>query len=254
MSYQNNNGGGQRPPRKLTILDDFRMRLVGPVAPGGERAATLSMTVKKNRPVIVVKTNIPGDKQFGQIAGEFDVVNFETFLHFLENAAEQIQPGQRAQCKISDFPFQQGGRSKEMKLSSTVFVGREQDGTVYIAVVSWDQSRAVIKFPVRPSQFHSWIGPDGQPFTEASISQIHAKSYARIVGRIISAVLHSEFEAPPPRPQNGGGGGGYGGGGGGGYGGGGGGQGGGYQQNGGGGGGQSNSNADAGLGGSEWPM
>jgi len=248
MSY--NQQGGQRPPRKLTILDDFRMRLVGPVANGGERPVTLVCTVKKNRPVIVVKTNVPGDKQFGQIQAEWpDAMSFEMFLEELENA-DKIEATKRTAGKISDFPFQQGGRSKELKLAATAFVGREQDGTVYIAVVSWDQSRPVVKIPVRPSQYMNWIGPDGQPLSAEAASLRFARAYARTVRGIMHQVLINEYEPPAPRPQNGGGGGGYGGGGGGGgY------QnqnrGGGQQQSGGGGGG---GNSDAGLGGDEWPM
>lgn len=254
MSY--NQQGGNRPQRKLTILDDFRMRLVGPVANGGERPTTLVCTAKKNRPVIVVKTNIPGDKQFGQIQAEWpDAHSFDAFLDDLENA-DKIEPGKRIASRISDYPFQQGGRSKELKLSATAYVGREADGTVYIAVVSWDQSRATIKFPVRPSQFLNWIDQDGQPMNEAKASVRFARSYARTVRNIMTQVLIAEYEPPAPRPQNGGGGGGYGGGnGGGGYQnnrGNGGGGGGGYQ-GGNSGGGQSNS--DAGLGGGdEWPI
>lgn len=236
---------GNRPQRRLTILDDFRMRLVGPTANGGERPAVFNITVKKNRPVLVVKTNIPGDKQFGQIPGEFDPVNFEMFLETLRNI-ERIEPGKRVACRISDYPFQQGGRSKELKLASTVFVGREADGTGYVAVVHWDQSRAVLKFPLVPSQFHSWIGEDGQPFTPALISMRFAPAYANTVGRIISNVLHSEYEAPAPRPQNGGGNGGYGGGnqGGGGY----------NNNSNGGGGNNQSSGGDFSSGGDAWPM
>lgn len=239
---------GNRPQRRLTILDDFRMRLVGPTANGGERPAVFNITVKKNRPVLVVKTNIPGDKQFGQIPGEFDPVNFEMFLDKLRNI-EKIAPGAREAVRISDFPFQQGGRSKELKLAATVYVGREQDGTAYVAVVHWDQSRAILKFPLVPSQFHSWIKSDGQPYTPAEVSLIFAPSYANMVGRIVSQVLHTEYEPPAPR-QNNGGGGNYGGGG----------NNGGGNYGGGGGGGQQNSNsgggnADAGFGGgNDWPM
>jgi hypothetical protein len=255
MSYGNNNGGGQRPPRKLTILDDFRMRLVGPVASGGERPATFSIKVIKNRPVLEVKTNVAGDKQFGQIRGEFgDIIEFETFLGWLETAVT-AEPGWKQSMRFLDYPFQQGGRSKELKLSVTAIVGKEQDGTVYIGVVSWDQSRPVIKFPVRPSQYHQYIKGNGERFSEAEASITYAPAYARLLRNLVPLALVAEYTPPEPRPQQGGGG--YGGGnGGGGYGGGGGGNGG-YQnqnQNRNQGGGQSNPEAIGMSDTSDWPM
>ncbi len=256
MSYGNNNGGGgNRPPRKLTILDDFRMRLVGPVANGGERPATFSVKVIKNRPVLEVKTNVGGDKNFGQIRGEFgDIIEFETFLGWLE-MAPTMQPGEKYSMRILDFPFQQGGRSKELKLAATVIVGKEQDGTIYLGLVSWEQSRPVIKFPVRPSQYHQYLKGNGERFSEAEASVTYAPAYARTLRNLIGPNLTVEYTPPEPRPQNGGGGGGgYGGGGQGG---------GGYQQrnNGGGGGYQNGGNQGGGnsapaddLGTNDWPM
>lgn len=205
-----NNFQGNRAPRQLTILDDFRMRLVGPVANGGERPSNFSVKVVKNRPVLEVRTNVPNDKNYGRITADLDPISFETFLGWLETIGDK-EPGHKDALKVSDYPFTQQGRSKELKLQSTVIVGKENDGTVYLGVVSWDSNRPVIKFPVRPSQFHKYVKADGSPWEEAEISQVYARSYARLLRQLVYNVLQATYTPPEPRGggNQGGGGGGY---------------------------------------------
>lgn len=197
----NYQGQGNRPQRKLTLLDDFRMRLVGNrIDDSSERPPGWSVKVIKNRPVIEVKTNVASDqaKQYGTIKAELDPLTFEEFCNTLERIAAGGQDKAVIQCH--DYPYTAQGRSKELKLQSSIIVGKEQDGTVYVGLVSWDNSRPVIKFPVRPSQYNRYLKSDGSRVDEAEMSQRTAASYARMIRQLVYQVLVNEY-VPAERPQ-----------------------------------------------------
>lgn len=211
MSNYNQQGQGNRPAFKPSILNEFRMRLVGPVLNGAERAAGLTFRVKRNRPVITVMTNLPNDKNRGIIEAELDNPSFEVFLDMLEKAGT-LEPGTKQGIKCLDYPFTQGGRSRELKPQAQVIVGREQDGTVFIAVVSWDSTRPVIRFPVRPSLFQQFIKSDGSIMDEPTASLLYAPAWSRVLRNLVFGLLRTEYVHPErrtPAGQGGGGSGGY---------------------------------------------
>lgn len=203
MSYQNNGDGGARPAFKATALNEFRMRLVGPVLNGANRAAGLTFGLKKNKPKVTVRTNLDNDKNKGIIEAELDYATWEVFLGQLENAP-RMENGSHVQIVCLDYPFTQQGRSKELKPQTKVILGREQDGTIYIAVLSWDQSRPIIRFPVRPSQFNQFIKADGSPMDEATATTLYAPAWARVLRELMMNLVRTEYVHPEPKQRDGG--------------------------------------------------
>lgn len=200
---------GNRKPFVPTYLNEMRMRLMGPVLNGAERASSLSFKMKKNRPVVSVRTNLPNDKNFGLIDAELDAMSFEVLIGMLQNARD-MEPGTKEALRTLDFPWSGQGRSKELKPQTTVIVGREPDGLIYLAVTSWDQSRPVIKFPVVPSQYVQYIKNDGQVLTAVDASIKWSRAWAGVLRELMYDLLRANYEEPQRNTrQNNGGQGGY---------------------------------------------
>jgi len=187
---------------KQSILNDFRMRLIGNAIQGADRPPSLHVRVHNNRPKIQVWTNVPNDKNKGIIEAELDPTTLEVFLNFLENAPS-LEPGQHNAIKALDRPWVKGGRSPDLKPQSKTIVGKEQDGTIFICVLSWDQSRPVIKFPVRPSIYYQFEKSDGSQMDEASASAIFAPAWARMLRSLVFNQLREDFVPYQPSQNKG---------------------------------------------------
>jgi len=199
----------QRPTYKNTILNEFRMRLIGSTLQGADRPPTLTFKVKKNRPHVSVWTNLPNDKNKGMIEADLDFPSFEVLLGLMESI-ESLPPGENRAIKCLDQVWAQGGPSKDLKPISKVVVGREADGTAFLSVLSWDSTRPVIKFPIRPSRYHQFIKADGSPMDEQTASLLYAPAWARVLRGLIWDMLRTEYVPPksdrpstgrPPAPQ-----------------------------------------------------
>lgn len=196
--------------RKKNALNEYNLRLTGDPINGARRGPTLGFAVVKNNPVIEVRTNVDGDKDYGRIQAKIDtptlfaIAEAIATVHTKENDTKAI-------FAVMAHRFIGGQRSKDPMLDSKVMVGKDKDGVCFIAVLSWDKERPVIKFPFRPAVLHSVTHGDGTPWTPAEVSVVYSKAWAKIVDSIVGMVTVNEYVEPPPRDggQGGGGGGGY---------------------------------------------
>lgn len=217
MADQNNQA------RKKNALSEYNLRLVADPINGNRRGPTLGFAVTKNNPVIEVRTNVDGDKDYGRIQAKIDTPTLFAIAQAMEEVASK-ENDTKAIWSVSAHRFIGGQRSKDPMLDSKVMVGKDKDGVCFIAILSWDKERPVIKFPFKPAVLHTVAHGDGTPWSLAEITAVYSKAWANIVFQIVSIVVTAEYVEPPPRDggQGGGngGGGGYqrgGGGGGGGY-------------------------------------
>lgn len=217
---------GFRPqPRKPIALDNRKLTMSAPNNKG--KFANLRWQLIKNNPRIVVFTNDPEDQnnEYGKITAALDAPTFFMFLRLLESAINATGKF-REKIDNSNFTFPGGKRSESPSVVSSLIVGRDEDGLIWISVSA--PRRPQIKFPFMNPEFHSLYHGDGSPYTPAEISKAYASAYIDMLRLMMANLLVSEWVPPdPPKDQgNRGGGGGYGnrGGGGGGYGGGGGGR------------------------------
>jgi hypothetical protein len=214
-------GNQNRQPRKMNALSEYKLRLVGEPVNGAKRAPTLGFSVNKNNPQIDVRTNVEGDKDYGRISAKLDTPTLFTLLALLDQMADpSTPPNTKHQIRNKAIRFINGRRSDPM-LDTTIIVGRDAEGVVFIGVTSWEKERPIIKFPFRPSAMHELVDSTGAPVPLAKISEYCARGWANLVAQIIPTILINEYVEPPPRDGAGAGGGGGNRGGGGGYGGGG---------------------------------
>lgn len=202
-------------PRTKNALDEFKLRLSAQKLEGGDRRPTLGVSVISNNPRLDVYTNVPNDKNRGNIRAAMDGVTFFAFLEMFETALNE-GPGYKAYIENKMPPRDRSQGNKPELVSRTVF-GKDGEGVMYISVLSADESRPKVKFPFMSSYYHDLCGGDGQRLSKGEVSVIMARGWLRMLKGLVPAVMDTHYREPQKRDGGGGGFRGKGGNGGGGY-------------------------------------
>lgn len=197
-------GNQNRPQRKRNHFDELRSRLIGNTVDGAQRPPTLQFGIHRNQVTMTVRSNHPNDnKNYGRIVATLDMPTFGVLTQLLKRAPTWNNDTKEI-IECWDQPFINGQRSKDLKLDTKVIVGKDREGVVYLAVLSWDSSRPIVKFPVRPSQYTRLVHSDGSAYTEAEASCIYAPGWASQLTEIVSNLLASDFYERPESNNQGG--------------------------------------------------
>lgn len=243
-----NNQGGQAPARTGHLLQAFDQVILGAPVSGAQKPPRLTFGYYRGKPNISVKTNGPNDHMDdGKIRAEPTNPDFFAILAALEWLVNN--PGEnKFTCTLKAKRRVKGGQMSDDKMVSVrILVGRDNNDVIYMAVMSWNKDRPVIKFPFLPVSDNfaeaNWGNAAGEPLPNSKVSEFYAKGWLDQLRHHITTLTRDNYEPPKPRDGGGGnGGGGYNRGGGGGNGGGG------YQRNNGGGGGSSGGGSGGGGG------
>ena len=196
-------GGNFKPaPRPKNALDEYKLRLSAPPAQGATKPASMAFSVVSNNPRIDVYTNVPNDKNNGNIRAAMDSPTFYSLLELLEKAINGPADN-RYSIKNMNHTFFEGKRSEHPKLISTTTVGKDKEGRVFISLIAKD--RPLIKFVFLPSMYHSLVKMDGSDFSEAEMSEVYARAYLNLLRNLVADVLTETYTEPKPRDENGGG-------------------------------------------------
>lgn len=197
----NNNGF---TPRKKNALDNYGFNVAVPVNGEQGKYSNLSWEVTRNNLGIRVYTGYSSDKgnKNGLIRARLDGINFFAFLELLREATEGSGKISN-KIEYTDFTFFGGKRSERPQLISTVYVGRDEDGVVWVSVVdSINKDRPRIKFIFGEGRNYNFKNADGTPFTQAKTSQILAKSFYNMLSNMGSYVMTQEYVEPKPKENN----------------------------------------------------
>lgn len=192
--------------RKPNALSEFTMRIKAPPVDGSRKNPTLGIAVKKNKVLIEVRTGVDNDKEFGKITGEMSSHDMFTLCGAMLALADGPND-QKKSLELSATRFISGQRSKDVMLNSTVTIGKDANGLMFIGVKSWDQSRPIIRFTFGPTvdrfSASKWIHGDGTEVTRAEMSVMYAKGWVELMRPIITQILQDEYWEKPQ--QEGGG-------------------------------------------------
>lgn len=188
---QNQQGGRQNfKPIPKTALNEFKLRLLGPEQEGSRRPPALAVSVIRNQPRIDVFTNIPNDQDNGRISAAMDTLTMHALLEEIERLADG-EPDNV--IKVEN----RTGRPGETRIVSYTYTGKDKEGRMFISVTA--EGRPKIKFTFLPSQYHNFAHRDGTPYSEAELSVVYAKSWAKTMRNLLGPVLVSYYEEPEPR-------------------------------------------------------
>lgn len=198
-------------PRKKIGLDNQKLSMSAPNSKG-KRAGLLWQLINNN-PRIVVYTNDPDDQaDYGKITAALDAPTFFAFLNLIDNAIK-AEGEYKEKIDNANYTWPGGKRSETPSVVSSLIVGKDADGLIWISVSA--PRRPQIKFPFINPEFHNFFHRDGSPYEKAEVSAIMAKSYLDILRGMMAQLLVTEYVEPKPKEdRNGGGnrGGGFGGG------------------------------------------
>jgi hypothetical protein len=206
-------GNYQAPPRVKNALDNNKLSLSVKCPGDDSKWSNLVWGLYANNPRITVYTGDPKDtgesNGYGKISGNVDVPNFFMLIHGIREmikvpvTAPVDERKFRLECK--NFIFPGGKRSEQPVVVSEIYVGKDDNGLLWISVASTTKGRPRIKFPFLPqSRFHRYVHGDGSEFPIAKVSEWCAAAYADILTELMPTMLADNYEAPKPKDNGGG--------------------------------------------------
>lgn len=191
-----------KPPKMA--LNHAKLRLKGPPNSAAGKPVTLQWDIYGNNPRVVVNLNDPEyantERNWGRITAAMDTPAFGIFLDNLDAAIACSTPTKQ---KIENFRPPKGTEyspSAALVLDNTLWVGRDQDGCVFISVIDAKEGWPVIKFVFSgpDGRYHKIYRADGTELTKADMSTAYARSYSWMLRHLITTLLvHNHIEPPP---------------------------------------------------------
>lgn len=187
-----NKGGynGPQTPRKLTHFDVKTNWLRAKPPEGAKSAPTMRFRTIGNQPRIVVKTQVPNDKDYGTISFNTDSPTFFSILKTILDVAD----GKLTDTYTFEYKTLWMGKQK-LDAPATIsefIVGRdEKHGRVYVAVTARQRPR--IQFFFGPSLSHGLL-VNGEKADPKLLSEVYAKGFVEYIGPIVQQMMVDEFD------------------------------------------------------------
>lgn len=144
MAYGNNYNG---PVREKNALDDTKLRLWADPVNGSKGSPSLQIVYTDVNPRINVYTNVPGDKDDGRISAALDMYSVGELFQMLRDLADPTsEKGTNTIIETKKPARKDGKATGELWTDTTVVVGKDKDGRIYISVLAYDKQRPKIKF------------------------------------------------------------------------------------------------------------
>jgi len=206
MAEQPNN----RPPLQPTVFDVMSNWMFAEPVAGATKRANFRIKVMGNVPRMVVKTNVPDDKNNGRIDFNMDTQTFAVIVSKIRRLAEGTATGgfeRGFQMEYND-DFIAGKKLDKAVTVATVKVGKDENGRIYIAVLGYNRPK--IRFFFGPSKYHALKFADGSDVTDADVSCDFALGWCDFVAPLVMELLNERFDpdaknvAKAPSQQGGG--------------------------------------------------
>lgn len=207
------NNNFQPQPRVKTILDSDKLSL-STQAPEGKGYSKMFWTVTSTgNPHLVVYTNVPNDRDNGKIEAKLNLVSYYQLVLLLKEVitGPSTKDGKPFGYVMENKNFRWFGKekSKDVEVLTKIVIGKDEDGKVFISLLSADKDRPKIKFEFGKREWHDFMYRDGTPLSAGDVSQMHAMTWVEMVPNIITTMCTNNYKHPEPKNKDGGGGGGY---------------------------------------------
>jgi len=194
-------------PRKKNALDNYAFNIRVPVPNEKGKFSSLNWEISRNSLGIKIYTGFSSDQgnQGGMLRARLDGISFYAFLELIKVALEAKEEW-KGKIEYSDYTFFGGKRSDAPQLVSTVYVGRNSEGMIWISVIdNTKKDRPRIQFPFGCGRNHKLKHADGADYSIAEQSQLVAKAYYNMLSNLGSMVAVREYVEPPKKEFNRGG-------------------------------------------------
>lgn len=167
--------------RKRNMLDDYKLRIIGDVQPGGSKRAMLGVMSIANQVRLRAWSGVPDhDGRDWLLEAKMDAATAYALLADMKKAVADRDFGRRAiTCKTGRDPI---------VLDTTVIYGRDQDKTLFIGLLNADKSRR-LQFVMRPTEYHDLAGSDGRQLDPALVSEWFTTGWIILMENLVASVL-----------------------------------------------------------------
>jgi hypothetical protein len=203
-NYQNQN---QNSPAKVkSILNESKLRLSKPVENEKGKYSSLQFSIHNNQPRITVWTGYENDKSqntgYGKIEAALDIPHMYILIELIREAAA-AKEATKSSLECKNYIFNGGKKSSEPLLQTTVYVGKDDKGIVYISLIAYNKDRPKIKFDFNINKFyHTLKNNEGAVMSADVASVTAAKGWCRLLENIIANVATNGFVDNSERNKN----------------------------------------------------
>lgn len=182
-------------PQK-TFLANPKLRLTTPCPTAKGKYSNLSFDIWNSNPRVVVTTNDPNlanpENGYGRITAALDA---PTMMAFIELMKQVVNTPESTKIKIENFGNQKGGDPKVPSHLTDLWIGKDDNGLVFISVINTQPGWPVIKFifSASDSRYHKVYHGDGTEFTKAEYSVLYAKSYIRLLTEVYNSLFVRDY-------------------------------------------------------------
>lgn len=156
---------------------------------GSQKRPSLRFGVFGNVPRITVKTNLQGDMNNGKIDFNMDLGTFAVAMAYIQDLTNNVPDTPPELKLIYQDDFVAGKKLDRVMTLATLVIGKAQDGRIYIAVLSSQQSRPRIRFFFGPTKYHGIQAGDGSMLSAEKMSQAYARGFARAMEPMVYQLL-----------------------------------------------------------------
>lgn len=186
------------PEHQFKELDKFVM--FAPAPGVDNRRSRLQWSSYRGNPRISVFTSVPNDTNKGVISAPMNPETFFGLLHLLEKIATNPAGTIEFTVDCDTLERTADGSQGRRILLSTILVGRDDEGVVYIQVKA--DNRPEIRFYFKISDFHRFKKGDGTPFSDREASSLQALAAVQCL-RMVFGQHVGELRAPYVAPGKG---------------------------------------------------
>lgn len=191
------------PQRKKNALDGYSFSISVPVEGEQGKYSRLLFALSGNNLTLKVYTGISADQgnRNGLIQANLEGINFFCFLEMIREALNATGE-YKNKIEFNDYIYPAGKRSDKPVTISTVYVGRSNDGLIWLSIVdNLKKERPRIQFPFGAGRKHRFKHGDGSDYTKPEISQLFAKAFCNTLYQIGSHLMVTEYKEPQKKNQ-----------------------------------------------------
>ena len=141
----------------------------------------LVLSFRDGKPRLTVYTGLKG--QGSVISFPCDSIHITTIFNMLKEIA-QGEPSKKVSIDSLTLKYVDNKVTNELELVSTLYIGKSEEGIVYLAIISENKPKLV--FSIRPSRFHVFRDSEKNVIPEAQISKMMAISLADLALNLVA--------------------------------------------------------------------
>jgi len=159
---------------------------------GDGDGATLNWSVRNGYPRITIFTdnkNNEGSFNYDKmITAPLDYMAIMSYIDMFQEVIDGPNDNKK-EIDCYNTKYENGVKTNEIRLQGTAVIGKDKDGVMYIAAI--EEGKRKIKFPLN---FVTWykLRVNGEYLTESQTSIMYAKSYVKVLDRIISRFIYDD--------------------------------------------------------------